>query len=77
MATTENSSKEIVEDSKLQPKELVTSYTNSTDVEQAQIGRTSSVLNVIVSGLALFSDGYNAQISKLINLLPDKPKSAG
>jgi hypothetical protein len=28
----------------------------------AQITRTSSVLGVLVSGIALFSDGYNAQI---------------
>jgi hypothetical protein len=28
----------------------------------AQITRTSSILGVLVSGIALFSDGYNAQI---------------
>lgn len=27
--------------------------------------KRSGVLNVVVSGLALFSDGYNAQISEL------------
>jgi MFS family permease len=30
-----------------------------------KITKTSSVLTVMVSGIALFSDGYNAQISKL------------
>lgn len=28
----------------------------------AQINRTTSILGVLVSGIALFSDGYNAQI---------------
>lgn len=28
----------------------------------ARITRTSSILSVIVAGVALFSDGYNAQI---------------
>ncbi|KAF5863235.1 hypothetical protein ETB97_010463 [Aspergillus alliaceus] len=32
------------------------------DVEAGQSGKSSGVLNVIISGLALFSDGYNAQI---------------
>ncbi|KAJ5318193.1 hypothetical protein PENANT_c052G01203 [Penicillium antarcticum] len=39
------------------------SYTDDHDIEQSETKRKSSgVLNVIVSGLALFSDGYNAQI---------------
>lgn len=29
-----------------------------------KVTRTSSILTVLVSGVALFSDGYNAQISK-------------
>lgn len=33
------------------------------DVEAGQSNKRSGVLNVIISGLALFSDGYNAQIS--------------
>jgi hypothetical protein len=40
------------------------SYSEDHDIEQSEPKRKSSgVLNVIVSGLALFSDGYNAQIS--------------
>jgi len=38
---------------------------DSESVEQGQlkkITRISSILTVLVSGLALFSDGYNAQI---------------
>ena len=34
------------------------------DPPLGQIGRKSGVFNVIISGLALLSDGYNAQISK-------------
>jgi hypothetical protein len=42
-------------------------YAEATGVELpqskvAQITRTSSILGVLVSGIALFSDGYNAQI---------------
>lgn len=37
---------------------------SSEDVEASQSGKSSGVLNVFISGLALFSDGYNAQISK-------------
>ncbi|GAB1203462.1 hypothetical protein APSETT445_002097 [Aspergillus pseudonomiae] len=33
------------------------------DVEAGQSSKSSGVLNVIISGLALFSDGYNAQIT--------------
>lgn len=34
------------------------------DIEQQEPERKrSGVLNVVISGLALFSDGYNAQIS--------------
>ena len=32
-----------------------------------KVTRISSVLTVLVSGVALFSDGYNAQISKCWN----------
>jgi hypothetical protein len=41
------------------------SYANDTplpDVEVAKITKVSSILTVLVAGLALFSDGYNAQI---------------
>jgi hypothetical protein len=34
-----------------------------------RIVKKASVLGVFVSGVALFSDGYNAQISKLFILL--------
>ena len=36
----------------------------SQDAQVGQISRKSGILNVVVSGLALFSDGYNAQNSK-------------
>lgn len=36
----------------------------SRDEQIGQISRKSGILNVIVSGLALFSDGYNAQNSE-------------
>lgn len=54
---------EVVVDDKRQAKETVKSYSNYNDGGDIPIGRKSSVLNVVVSGLALFSDGYNAQIS--------------
>ncbi|BAE57925.1 major facilitator superfamily domain-containing protein [Aspergillus flavus] len=38
---------------------------SSEDVEAGQSGKSSGVLNVFISGLALFSDGYNAQINCL------------
>ncbi|OJJ76013.1 hypothetical protein ASPBRDRAFT_51692 [Aspergillus brasiliensis CBS 101740] len=34
-------------------------------IEEAEVGASSGVLNVVVSGLGLFSDGYNAQITCL------------
>lgn len=37
----------------------------SKNAQIVQISRKSGILNVIISGLALFSDGYNAQNSKL------------
>jgi hypothetical protein len=37
---------------------------NIEEVDLLKITKTSSVLTVLVSGVALFSDGYNAQISK-------------
>lgn len=36
----------------------------SQDAQIGQMSRKSGILNVIVSGLALFSDGYNAQNSR-------------
>ena len=33
-------------------------------IENGELGASSGVLNVVVSGLGLFSDGYNAQISE-------------
>ena len=33
-----------------------------------KVTRISSILTVLVSGVALFSDGYNAQISKCWNV---------
>ncbi|KAE8377293.1 major facilitator superfamily domain-containing protein [Aspergillus bertholletiae] len=38
------------------------------DIETGQSKKSSGVLNVIISGLALFSDGYNAQISECLPL---------
>ncbi|GKZ26146.1 hypothetical protein AbraIFM66951_009570 [Aspergillus brasiliensis] len=39
---------------------------DDTDViEEAEVGASSGVLNVVISGLGLFSDGYNAQITCL------------
>ena len=44
------------------PKEQVSQ--TDWDIEQRNPEKKySGVLNVVVSGLALFSDGYNAQIS--------------
>jgi hypothetical protein len=41
------------------------SHNESWDVEEPQPEqKRSGLLNVVVSGLALFSDGYNAQISR-------------
>jgi hypothetical protein len=41
------------------------SHNESWDVEESQPEQNrSGLLNVVVSGLALFSDGYNAQISR-------------
>jgi hypothetical protein len=54
---------EVVGDNKRQAEETVKSYSNYNDGGDVPIICKSSVLNVIVSGLALFSDGYNAQIS--------------
>ena len=43
------------------------SHTQNWDLEERQEEkRSSGILNVVVSGLALFSDGYNAQISMLL-----------
>lgn len=58
MATSPSDSVMKMED----PKEQV-SQTN-WDIEQREPEKKrSGVLNVAISGLALFSDGYNAQIS--------------
>lgn len=44
------------------PKEQVSQ--TDWDIEQREPEKKrSGVLNVVISGLALFSDGYNAQIS--------------
>ncbi|KAE8421781.1 major facilitator superfamily domain-containing protein [Aspergillus pseudocaelatus] len=43
---------------------------SSEDVEVGQSSKSSGVLNVIISGLALFSDGYNAQITLQPRCLP-------
>lgn len=61
----ENAVMPAIKHSKEQPNETVTSYTKSHETDEiAQAERRTSVMNVIVSGMALFSDGYNAQISK-------------
>ena len=59
----EQNATEVVADDKRQAEETVKSYSNYNNGGDIPIGRKSSVLNVAVSGLALFSDGYNAQIS--------------
>lgn len=41
------------------------SHNESWALEEPQpVRRRSGLLNVVISGLALFSDGYNAQISR-------------
>ena len=37
-------------------------YADVQDGELKKVTRISSIITVVVSGLALFSDGYNAQI---------------
>ena len=59
----EQNATEVVGDNKRQAKETVKSYSSYNDGGDVPVSRKSSVLNVVVSGLALFSDGYNAQIS--------------
>ncbi|KAL5601571.1 hypothetical protein FOBRF1_009104 [Fusarium oxysporum] len=54
---------------------------NSTDVEITTKSRTSTITTVLTSGLALFSDGYNAQIIGYMNpvfakLYPDSFSSS-
>lgn len=61
----EQNTTEVIGDGKREAEETVKPYSNYNDGGDVPIGRKSSVLNVIVSGLALFSDGYNAQISQL------------
>lgn len=56
---------DVIGDDKRQAEETVKSYSNDNDEGGVSIRRKSSVLNVVVAGLALFSDGYNAQISQL------------
>lgn len=61
----ENAVMPAIESPKGQPKEAVDLYTETHETDEvAQVEGRSSVLNVVVSGMALFSDGYNAQISK-------------
>lgn len=58
MATSPSDSVMKMED----PKEQVSQP--DWDIEQREPEKKrSGVLNVVISGLALFSDGYNAQIS--------------
>lgn len=54
-----------------EPKSSDTSvlFQNDRRASMAKITRTSSILMVLVSGLALFSDGYNAQIIGYMNPL--------
>ena len=57
-------------DMKYTPEEIVQDRASSSEegIESVQdgtvkkISRISSIMTVVVSGLALFSDGYNAQI---------------
>ncbi|CRG82743.1 putative metabolite transport protein GIT1 [Talaromyces islandicus] len=59
----ENAVLSATKDLKGQPNETVDSCTESRERDEiVQVEDRSSVLNVIVSGTALFSDGYNAQI---------------
>lgn len=37
---------------------------DTNSIEDGELRASSGVLNVVVSGLGLFSDGYNAQISE-------------
>lgn len=47
-----------------EPEEQEQSQLQDWELDQRKPGaKQSGVLNVIVSGLALFSDGYNAEIS--------------
>ncbi|KAJ5044230.1 hypothetical protein NUH16_001029 [Penicillium rubens] len=57
MATSRNDSLMKMEDSKEQ-----ISQTDWDTEQRKPEKKRSGVLNVVVSGLALFSDGYNAQI---------------
>jgi hypothetical protein len=53
---------------KMDPKEVPQP---DWDIEQREPEKKrSGVLNVVISGLALFSDGYNAQISTCDLYLP-------
>lgn len=61
MADSPNDS--IMKNDKTEPIESTNWALEAQDNEKGNIERKSGVLNVIVSGLALFSDGYNAQIS--------------
>lgn len=58
-------------------KEVTKTSVNDDSTSEEQIGdartvqkikKISSILMVIVSGLALFSDGYNAVSERLLNL---------
>lgn len=42
---------------------------NNVSQEAGNKRKSSGVLNVVISGLALFSDGYNAQISMSTHLV--------
>lgn len=54
-------------DSKDIPESLKLAQEESTEYDEAkivQISHVSQIMSILVSGIALFSDGYNAQISE-------------
>lgn len=53
-----------VDDSMLKMQDENEKHDDTSNLEESEPKKkTSSALNVVVAGLALFSDGYNAQIS--------------
>jgi len=68
--------KEILGDEKLTAQEIIETndgqrqrISSISEAVQARITRVSSIFMVLVAGLALFSDGYNAQIIGYMNPL--------
>lgn len=55
----------IMKNEKAEPVESTNWTLESQDNEQGKVKHRSGVLNVVISGLALFSDGYNAQNSMI------------